>query len=109
MMTFKLIFIPQAQKEWRKLAPNVKAQFVKKLAERLENPHILSAKLSGIENGYKIKLRTVGYRLVYQVFDDKLIVAVIAVGKRENNAVYDNAVEREQVAEDLPIDEKPND
>lgn len=94
-MTFELKFIPQAQKEWRKLAPNIKAQFVKKLAERLENPHVVSAKLSGSSNRYKIKLKAVGYRLVYEVVDDVLVVYVIAVGKRENNQVYDNMSERE--------------
>lgn len=94
-MSFELRFLPQAQKEWRKLAPNIKAQFVKKLAERLENPHVVSAKLSGSSNRYKIKLKAVGYRLVYEVVDDVLVVYVIAVGKRENNQVYDNMSERE--------------
>ena len=94
-MTFKLIFTDDAKKEWRKIAPTIKTQFVKKLAERLENPHVSSAKLSGLTNGYKIKLRSAGYRLVYQVIDDVLVVCVIAVGKRENNEVYDNLSERE--------------
>ncbi len=43
---------------------------------------------------YKIKLRDVGYRLVYQVKDAALIIEVIAVGKRENNQVYRLAKER---------------
>jgi mRNA interferase RelE/StbE len=37
---------------------------------------------------YKIKLRSAGYRLVYQIVEDRLVVIVIAVGKRERNAVY---------------------
>ena len=37
---------------------------------------------------YKIKLRSAGYRLVYEVRDRELIVVVVAVGKRERNAVY---------------------
>jgi mRNA interferase RelE/StbE len=43
---------------------------------------------------YKIKLRSVGYRLVYEVRDSKLIVLVIAVGKRERNSVYMAAAKR---------------
>jgi mRNA interferase RelE/StbE len=43
---------------------------------------------------YKIKLRSAGFRLVYQVFDDCVLVVVIAVGKRENNLVYRLAKER---------------
>lgn len=99
-MSFELKFLPQAQKEWRKLAPNIKAQFVKKLAERLENPHIASARLSGSQNRYKINLKSVDYRLVYEVIDEVLVVYVIAVGKRENNAVYDTMNEREIVDDD---------
>jgi mRNA-degrading endonuclease RelE of RelBE toxin-antitoxin system len=32
--------------------------------------------------------RALGYRLVYKVHDRQLIVVVVAVGKRERNAVY---------------------
>jgi mRNA interferase RelE/StbE len=35
-----------------------------------------------------------GYRLVYEVDDGEIVVFVIAVGKRENNAVYDVAMQR---------------
>ncbi|WP_311196234.1 type II toxin-antitoxin system RelE family toxin [Thiothrix winogradskyi] len=47
-----------------------------------------SARLSGAQNIYKIKLRQLGYRLVYQVDDNIVTITVIAVGKRERNAVY---------------------
>ncbi len=40
---------------------------------------------------YKIKLRAAGYRLVYQVFDERVVVVVVAVGKREDGAVYRKA------------------
>ncbi|MFC3908956.1 type II toxin-antitoxin system RelE/ParE family toxin [Legionella dresdenensis] len=59
---------------------------------RLESPHVVSAVLNGaLKDCYKIKLRQSGYRLVYQVNDNKLIVTVIAVGKRNKNHVYDEA------------------
>jgi mRNA interferase RelE/StbE len=93
-MTYELAFKTQAKKEWDKLASPVKAQFKKKLIERLENPHVESAKLSGIQNCYKIKLRAVGYRLVYQVKDEVVLVTVVAIGKRERNAVYKSAIKR---------------
>jgi mRNA interferase RelE/StbE len=35
----------------------------------------------------KIKLRGQGYRLVYQVRDNELVIVVIAVGKRDRNLV----------------------
>jgi mRNA interferase RelE/StbE len=52
------------------------------------NPRIPSAKLSGQKYRYKIKLRQFGYRLVYEVRDNELIIIVVAVGKREWNTVY---------------------
>jgi mRNA interferase RelE/StbE len=59
-----------------------------KLAERLEYPRVPSARLHGLPDCYKIKLRTVGYRLVYQVDDKVILVTVIAVGKRDKGLVY---------------------
>ncbi|EBX3952542.1 type II toxin-antitoxin system mRNA interferase toxin, RelE/StbE family, partial [Salmonella enterica subsp. enterica serovar Offa] len=35
-----------------------------------------------------------GFRLVYQVIDDTLVIAVVAVGKRERSDVYNLASER---------------
>lgn len=87
-MTYKLKFLPIALKEWEKLAPPIKSQFKKKLAERLENPYVPSAKLSGYAAVYKIKLRTAGYRLAYEVIDDEVVVYVLAIGKRDKDAVY---------------------
>ena len=74
-----------------KLGANIKSQFKKKLSERLDNPHIPSAALSGMKNCYKIKLRVAGYRLVYRVEDERITVVVVAFGKREGGGVYDSA------------------
>ncbi len=93
-MSFKLFFKTAAQKEWNKLDPSVQTIFKKRLAERLEIPRVESARLNGMKDCYKIKLRQVGYRLVYQVRDTELIVTVIAVGKREKNFIYKRAVKR---------------
>ena len=93
-MSYKLKFIPSAFKEWKKLDNSIKAQFKKKLKERLEHPNIPSSKLSGYENHYKIKLRASGYRLVYEVIEQDIYVMVIAVGKREKNLVYKKAQKR---------------
>lgn len=91
LMNYELRFRNEAKKEWDGLGATIRAQFKKKLAERLENPHVPSAKLYGATNRYKIKLRSSGYRLVYEVSNAELIVSVIAVGKRERKAVYRSA------------------
>jgi mRNA interferase RelE/StbE len=90
-MTFKLKFLPSAKKEWEKLDRSIKTQFKKKLEKCLENPYIPANKLRDFESAYKIKLRSSGYRLVYEVDDQDITVFVIAAGKRENSVVYDKA------------------
>lgn len=87
-MSYSLRFHELALKEWRKLDPALREQFKKKLAERLENPRVLSAALSGMPDCYKIKLRAAGYRLVYRVEEDIVFVTVIAVGRRDKSQVY---------------------
>jgi len=87
-MTYRLKFLPAAKKEWDKLGEPIRRQFKKKLAERLESPHIPSSKLRGYDSVYKIKLRTAGYRLAYEVIDSEIIVYVLAVGKRDKSEIY---------------------
>ena len=93
-MTYNLEFKSSALKEWRKLDATIREQFKKKLRERLENPRVDSSKLVGMPDCYKIKLKSVGYRLVYQVEDKQLVVVVVAVGKREGSLVYRTAEDR---------------
>jgi len=93
-MTYELVFKQDAHKEWNKLDSTVRAQFKKKLIERLSNPRIESSRLNGMKDCYKIKLRKTGYRLVYQVRDLEVIVSIVAVGKRERNTVYKTAAKR---------------
>jgi mRNA interferase RelE/StbE len=90
-MIYKLRFHELALIEWQNLDGSVRKPLKKKLAERLDNPRIPSAALSGMADCYKIKLKGVGYRMVYRVEDDVLFVTVIAVGKREKNRVYETA------------------
>ena len=95
MSSFSLEFHVLALKEWQKLDHSVREQFKKQLEKRILNPRIESAKLSGdLDNFYKIKLRTLGYRLVYEVIDRRLVILVIAVGKRNQSEVYQKASKR---------------
>ena len=93
-MTYELAFDRRALKEWQKLGHTIREQFKKKLAERLEAPRISADALHGMPDCYKIKLKAAGYRLVYKVIDERIVVSVIAVGKRERSAVYDQAKKR---------------
>ncbi|MCP3965945.1 MAG: type II toxin-antitoxin system RelE/ParE family toxin [Lentisphaerae bacterium] len=93
-MSFKLKIKESAQKEWEKLDNTIRNQFKKKLSEVLLNPHVPKNALSSMPNCYKIKLRSAGYRLVYLVRDNELVVLIVAVGKRDKEAVYKNAAHR---------------
>lgn len=93
-MSFKLRFKEQAWQEWHDLAPSIREQFAKKLQTLKVNPRIESARLNGLKNCYKIKLRKAGFRLVYEVRDQELVILVVAIGKRERNAVYKTAAKR---------------
>lgn len=93
-MSYELAFLDIALKEWRGLDANTRGQFKKKLEERLVQPRVPSAQLSGSKDRYKIKLRSAGYRLVYEVRDAQILVLVIAVGRRDRSQIYKAAAKR---------------
>ncbi|MBO3275931.1 type II toxin-antitoxin system RelE family toxin [Pseudomonas schmalbachii] len=93
-MTYSLEFDARALKEWQKLGDTIRQQFKKKLAEVLVNPRIEANRLHSLPDCYKIKLRSSGYRLVYQVIDHEVVVFVVAVDRREREQVYRKAAER---------------
>ena len=93
-MTYNLDFDARALKEWRKLGDTIRQQFKKKLGDLLDNPRIEANRLHALPDCYKIKLRSSGYRLVYQVIEQEVVVFVVAVDKRERGEVYRRAAER---------------
>ncbi|MDO8788624.1 MAG: type II toxin-antitoxin system RelE/ParE family toxin [Sulfuritalea sp.] len=93
-MSYKLRFHELALAEWKRLDGSVREPLKKKLEERLDNPRVPAAALSGMADCYKIKLRQIGYRLVYRVDDDVVFVTVIGVGKRDKQKVYEAAQSR---------------
>lgn len=99
-MTYKLAFSPIAQRSWNKLGATVRAEFEKVLRRRLEDPHVPAAKLKGAPNLYKIKLRSAGYRLVYQVRDRQLVVFVVGVGRRDETYESLRRIGKESLSSD---------
>ncbi|MCX8016374.1 MAG: type II toxin-antitoxin system RelE/ParE family toxin [Rhodocyclaceae bacterium] len=92
---YRLKFLPAALDEWNALDGSVKATLKKLLKKRLEQPRVPGAELHrDLRDCYKIKLLKQGYRLVYRVDDDALVVLVLAVAKREDMAAYRAAIER---------------
>jgi len=92
---FALEFLPDALDEWRALDGSAKRQFEAQLRKRLLQPRLPGSELRGPLRGYyKIKLRRAGYRLIYRVEDERVVVTVVAVGLRADDAVYEAAVRR---------------
>ena len=92
---YKLKFVPDALAEWDDLDGSVKEPLRKLLKKRLDEPRVPGAELRGeLKDCYKIKLRKQGYRLVYEIQNDALVVLVLAVDKREGAAVYSAAIQR---------------
>ncbi len=93
-MTYSLEFDRRALREWKKLGDTVRNQLKKKLAAILVNPRIEANRLRHLPDCYKIKLQSTGYRLIYQVLDQEVVVFVVAIGKRERETAYEEASER---------------
>jgi mRNA interferase RelE/StbE len=92
---YRLLFHPEALKEWNALDGSIRKPLKKLLAKRLDNPHVPGGALHNDLLGcYKIKLNKQGVRLVYRVEDDMLIVMVMAVERREDGLVYRSALAR---------------
>ena len=92
-MTYKLGFKESALREWRKLDDEIRRQFKKKLAERLDGPRVPAARLHGGQDHYKVKLRASGFRLVYAVDDGAVTVVVVALGRRDSD-IYERVFGR---------------
>lgn len=93
-MSYALRFNAASWREWKKLTPDLRRQIDKKLEERLLAPKVQADALSHMPNCYKIKLRSAGYRLIYRVVDETVVIIVIAIGKREGGDIFEVAARR---------------
>jgi mRNA interferase RelE/StbE len=94
-MAHELRFVPEALEDWADLDGSVKTLFKSGLMKRLITPRVPGAELrSPLVDCYKIKLRGVGYRLVYLVRDevDPPDIVVLAVGRRDGG-IYEAAAQ----------------
>lgn len=99
---FEVVFIEEAQKDYKKLDGSVKKLVNVALAKMEERADELGEDLTS-KHGLnligcrKIKFRKAGIRIVYRIVGDKAEIAeIIIVGKREDNEVYEEAYKRLQ-------------
>jgi mRNA interferase RelE/StbE len=86
-MRYELDFEPKALKAWKKLDHDTREMFRSKLRERLDHPRVRKDALHFMPHHYKIKLRDKGYRLIYSVNDETVMVMVVSIGRRDE--IYD--------------------
>jgi len=79
-MKYEIEFKQTALKEWKKLDNTIKELFRKKLKKIIDNPCVFANALRNMPNCYKIKLRNIGYRLVYEVKEHEITVLSPASG-----------------------------
>ncbi len=88
---YKVVFLPRAKRRFDKLDAVLRRQIAKKLEERTRNPRVPKDALSKMPNCYKIKLRSSGIRVIYQVQEERLVLLVLAAGSREGEEAYEDA------------------
>lgn len=96
-MEWKIEYIKEAQKDLKKLDPYNRKKILKAINKTAERPlpppdgigkplgNHTNSKLSGY---YKIKLRGLGYRVVYKLVTDRKIMRVVVISIRDDDAVY---------------------
>lgn len=97
---FEVVFIPEAERDYRKLDGSVKKHVQIAIAKMEERADELGEKLTNkhginLVGCRRIKFRKLGIRIVYRIVGDKAEIAeIITVGKREDNEVYQIAYKR---------------
>ncbi len=96
-------YIKEAQKDLRKLDPYVRKLVLKAIDKTAERPlpppdgigkplgNHASSKLSGF---YKIKLKNLGYRVVYDLVREGSVMKIVIISVRDDEAVYKEAERR---------------
>lgn len=92
---YKVVVAKESVKDWYNLDHSIQLLFKKKLKKLIYNPICPKNRLHGdLTNCYKIKLRRIGYRLVYEVRQDTVFLIIWAVGKRDKEKAYNDASQR---------------
>ena len=97
-MKYELILHPDIDKDFKSLTKSQKILVIKQFRKIALSPEL--GKALGNKNGYNLsdckKMYTDSkkIRIVYKIIDDKIVIEVIAVAKRENMQVYEKASKR---------------
>lgn len=104
-MEWKVEYLKEAQRDMKRLDPYNRKLVLKAISKTAERPlpppdgigkplgNHADSKLSGF---YKIKLRGLGYRVVYQLIRENGVMRILVISIRDDDAVYKEAERRIQ-------------
>jgi mRNA interferase RelE/StbE len=82
-MSYQVEITPFAQRQIKKLSPDIQSQIIEKLEALAEEPRPAGVKkLQGEDNLYRV--RSGDYRIIYEIQDDILLILVAKVGHRRD-------------------------
>ena len=99
-MNYKIKFHPLAEKELNKLDGSVKILVVKQISKLSNNPEY--GEDLGNKHGYdltgykKIYVNNKKIRIIYKIEKEKVLIKIIAIGKRNDFEVYQDADKRKE-------------
>jgi len=105
-MSWQIKFIPEAQKDYDRLAGNQKFLVAKALEKVRQNPVSIYeggyGKPLGNKGGtslaglFKVKLKAAGLRIVYKLIQTETEMLIIVIGARADDEVYQIAQNRSE-------------
>lgn len=97
-MVYEVKFLPEVAREFEALDGSLKklaAKQIDKLAEKPELGEPLGKRMGIDLTGYrKIYFGKRGYRIVYEIQRQKLVILIIGIGKRERAEIYREVAQR---------------
>jgi len=85
-MTWKIKFLPEAEKELKQIDRPVVQRILKFLNERirlLEDPRKIGEPLKGPKLGKYWKYRVGDYRIIFQIRENEITILLVRVGHRK--------------------------
>ena len=97
-MNYSLSFHPKVDEDLKEFSHSQKRLIIKQFNKILKSPEL--GKLLGNKNGYdlsgcrKMYADNKQIRIVYKIVEEKIIIEVVALGKRSEMEVYKKASQR---------------
>ena len=83
MAVYRVVLTPAAERQFAKLSHEAREMIAAALMALATNPRPPGCvKLAGAEDLWRVRVRQ--YRVIYQIFDDQLIVVVVKIGDRKD-------------------------